>query len=149
MDDTDSITLARFWSKVEVRGVRQCWPWQGRKVLGYGKIGTERAHRVSYRLARGEIPDGMIVRHRCHNKLCCNPRHLALGTPADNSADDVRDGRTLRGELHPRCKLTADQIEAIRTSGKKGAQLAREYGVAESTISRIRSGDRRFYVAAA
>jgi hypothetical protein len=67
--------------------------------LGERRAGIDRTHRVSWRLAFGEIPPGLMVLHRCDTPSCVNPTHLFLGTAADNTADMVRKGR---GKLFPR-----------------------------------------------
>lgn len=85
----------KFWAKVDERGKEECWPWQGTcDTKGYGRAGkSERAHRVAFMLARGPIPTGMLIRHRCDNPPCCNPFHLELGTKADNAQDAVERRR--------------------------------------------------------
>jgi hypothetical protein len=96
----------RFLSHVDKS--EGCWEWSGKvDKAGYGqfKIGgrngkTNFAHRVSYTLFKGEIPDGMCVLHRCDNPPCVNPEHLWLGTKADNSRDAMAKGR-LRGAIAP------------------------------------------------
>ncbi len=85
----------RFWAKVERREPHQCWPWKGcTEKSGYGRAGKrERAHRIAYMLANGQIPAGAVVRHACDNPPCCNPAHLSIGSHGDNSRDSVERGR--------------------------------------------------------
>ena len=91
----------RFWDKVDKRGDNECWEWLGgRHKSGYGYIDDSShkhrlmAHCVSYELAYGPIPPGMVVRHVvCHNPPCVRPDHLLHGTRLDNAQDTVRDGR--------------------------------------------------------
>lgn len=78
-------------------GDDDCWIWtgtqNGRPKKRYGVIRDnykqKKAHRVSYELYKGQIPEGLVVRHLCDNKLCVNPRHLKLGTVSDNNRDKV------------------------------------------------------------
>lgn len=111
----DLRSAARFWSRVDVRGSDECWPWMGTRVDGYGQatFGGRRqpAHRVAWELTCGAIRDGLWALHHCDNRPCCNPSHLFLGTNADNVADKMAKGREARGE-----RLAA----AIRPSIQRG-----------------------------
>lgn len=111
----------RFFSKVDVRGDDECWPWtacccaHGKARLGYGRFGLFRgrvmtAHRVSYLLAVGEVPDHLFVCHDCDNPPCCNPAHLWAGTGKQNAADRDAKGRWRGG----RTLLLAERAEAKR-----------------------------------
>jgi len=149
----------RFWKYVEVRNPDECWPWVGKtRVKGYGSIGvggrkgrSMLAHRVSYILANGAIPDnpnewhGTVIMHTCDNPSCCNPAHLKAGTQSDNVRDMIAKGRCAgafpRGSKHPNSKLTEDDVTKILTSSLSGAEMARRLGVNRATVNRIRRGD--------
>lgn len=97
----------RFWGKVHKRD--GCWAWGGAKSQGYGYItkggrgeGVVRAPRLSYQIHFGEIPEGMVVRHKCDNPECTNPDHLQIGTHADNMSDLV-DRRRHHRHLQTHC----------------------------------------------
>ena len=95
----------RFWPKVDVGMPSDCWIWKASKrPNGYGQIGVEGrrgrveyAHRVSWQINFGSIPDGMQVLHKCDVKACVNPGHLFLGTQRDNVADAWAKGRAVSG----------------------------------------------------
>lgn len=108
------------------------------------------AHRFSYLVAYGHCPDWAVVMHKCDNPKCVNPRHLELGTAADNVADMMKknrergtfapgpDARRLIGESHPVSKLTAEAVIAIRADPRGQRKVAADYGVSARLISNIR-----------
>lgn len=135
-----------FWSKVDKSaGPDACWVWRGSsRGDRYGAIKWRKklwmAHRLSYTLAYGPIPDGMDVLHRCDNPPCVNPTHLFPGTQQDNVIDKVVKGRQARGQMITRARFTDQEIIAIRTKHANGAttrELATEYKTDTSYIRRI------------
>lgn len=133
-----------------------CWEWKGNlHNNGYGYTTMyetnkrEHVHRISYRVFKGEIPEGLCVCHQCDNRKCINPEHLWLGTHKDNNQDCIKKGRQAvgdkknprRGEKNPHAKLTDEKVKEIRKlikSGKRCTVIAREYGVCSSVIYGVR-----------
>jgi hypothetical protein len=150
--DEIKLVAERFWAKVDKRGPDECWDWVGGKgTRGYGShrrlpcSKPERTNRISYEIHYGKIPAGMFVCHRCDRPECVNPAHLWLGTPADNAADMATKGRAApkSGCLNGRAKLSPVQVQEIKArlrAGVQGRTLAREFGVSDMAISRIKRG---------
>lgn len=128
----------------------QCFTpdWLAKDQWGYctatnGKGGKSRGHRLAYRLFVGEIPNGLMVLHRCGNEACINPHHLYLGDAWQNARDKVLHGTNVTGTHLPQTKLTEADVLAIRTSGESCIELAKRYGMNRSYIWRVRTGDAR------
>ena len=134
----------RFHSFVTIPDTEDCVEWEGSfQSYGYGQFFFENknrlAHRVSYEIHNGELEKNAVVRHKCDNPPCVNPRHLESGTVADNRRDCVERGRGAFGERGGTAVLTEAQVKAIRGSAGKISQyeMAITYGVAQSTISAV------------
>jgi predicted XRE-type DNA-binding protein len=120
------------------------WP-HGLHIAGYGqrqyKGTTWLAHRAAWDERVGPIPNGLQVLHRCDNRPCHEITHLFLGTMADNMMDKVAKGRQARGEKVRNHKLTARQVEEIRSQYATGSftqkALAARYGIDRSNVSRL------------
>jgi len=135
--------FTRFWSKVDESG--DCWNWLGGKVaMGYGYFYLRHpkrsilAHRLSWFMVRGDIPDGLNVCHHCDNPGCVNPGHLFLGTDFDNQQDRVSKGHGL-GEHHGMAKLSNQDVAEMRrlsANGVRGQDIARQYGITYQTVWR-------------
>lgn len=149
---TSEERIEAFWAKVAIATDNgACWEWLGfRTNDGYGQMKWDRraqkAHRVSWILANGEIPNNLWVLHSCDNPPCVNPNHLFLGTRQDNTADMDAKGRRSHkpineGEKHPHHKLTNLQVDEIRQRFAKGgvslSALGREFNVCYQQIRRI------------
>lgn len=128
----------RFWEKVDDSGGdNACWEWQGtRDRNGYGRFyldgKKEKAHRIAYRLTYGEIPEGLVVRHKvCRNRACCNPKHLLMGTDEENQLDKMEDGTNWR-------KLSNVKVleaKYLREIGLSLLEIANYLGVSPKNIS--------------
>jgi len=95
----------RFLEKFDKNAPNGCWEWKGAKVgSGYGEFWFEGAmvlaHRFSYELFKGPIPEGKLVCHMCANRRCVNPDHLWLGTHKENTEDCILKGRFSKGNKH-------------------------------------------------
>lgn len=134
-----------------------CWLWQGYLTGGYGYITVNGksilAHRYSYELHNGAIPEGSgyhgtCVCHRCDVRNCVNPNHLFLGSNLENMKDRDRKGRQWRGETrslanrgerNPQAKLLPHQVQAIRSDKRKLKDIADDFALGVATVSQIRS----------
>jgi transposase len=138
----------RVWSHIDKKSKNECWNYIGNeKDTGYGRVGlngkTKLIHRVIWEIAKGPIPDNVNVCHTCDNKLCCNPKHLFLGTQKDNMEDCKQKGRIKNNpnKMHSKPFLTNEQILQIQKEYKKNntgyKQLSKKYNVHYTTIYKI------------
>ena len=142
----------RFWYRVHQQSPTECWLWIGGNNGRYGVLcrgrngeGMVYAHRLSYEMHIGPIPEGLDVMHACDEPLCVNPLHLSAGTRAENMADAKAKGRISRvarsqGEKNRHAKLTEKDVKAIRlasASGVRMRELVSRFGVKRHAIRRI------------
>ena len=129
-----------------------CWEWNGYadgvRSNGYGRVavGSKRldAHRVSWTLHNGPIPEGEYVLHKCDNKVCVNPEHLFLGDHTSNMADMVSKGRQVKGSDHHLAVLNEHDIPIIRFLRAHGSllrEIAVLFGVSKNTIRQVVIGN--------
>lgn len=150
--DRHALILTPVSIETRIKKTPTCWLWTGdRTEFGYGVVTSGRgarrkrtqAHRYVYKLLVGPIPSGKIIMHTCDNPPCVNPAHLRVGTIADNQADMQAKKRSPRGLKHWNGRLSDSDVQAIRASKEPQSVLAKRYGVDQSHISRIRSGESR------
>ena len=138
--------LEKFEANYVPEPMSGCFLWIKRKLhrQGYGWQGKKLAHRASWELHCGPIPNGMFVCHKCDNTTCVNPDHLFLGTRSENMFDCGRKGRAnKKGSVNGNAKLTEDDVRFIRSIPRKKyicIDLAKRFGVSKYTIQGIRSG---------
>ena len=132
----------RFWEKVDKSG--DCWEWTGcRHKQGYGRFHVKTgeppvfAHRLSYEMANGPIPDGMHVLHSCDNPSCVNPAHLSLGTHRQNMSESAE-----RGRKHSSLRDNLSEVHAMREAGATQQSIADRFGVSQGAISMVLNGKR-------
>ena len=139
----------RFWQYVIVG--MDCWGWAGATTdWGYGVLRLDApsrrmalAHRVSWELHNGPVPDGLWILHRCDNPPCANPAHLYPGSH-DANMRDAKSRRRMQfgGERH-NARLSAAKVHEIRVAcaaGLSQAVLATRFGVSQPTISDVVTG---------
>jgi len=160
IDDYDLTSPTKYRDKIEKKLIsmsfreNECLIWKGqvRKNFPHGICSITicknvwkklQAHRVAYMVWKGHIPENTFVLHKCDNPRCIEPSHLHLGSQKDNMremrernrAKDETRGR--KGERHPKCKLSNEQIKEIRILRKQGVygtQLSKIYGVSNPMI---------------
>lgn len=150
--------LQRFEEKYVPVPESGCWLWLTGDRYGCFTLSGKAvsAHRASWMLFNGDVPDGMQVLHKCDIPSCVNPEHLFLGTQKDNIRDMREKGRAPkgdavarrvaalpRGRTHHRssAKLTEDQVREIKAAAGSQREIAERYGVCQQLISKIKRNE--------
>lgn len=150
----------RFWTKVlcgdDLDG---CWIWRGsKKGTGYGEMRLPYkrvlVHRFSFLIHNGFLDESLLICHHCDTPLCVNPRHLFMGTKADNNTDKANKGRVVaksgdehhfrlhpekipRGERHGRAQISEAQARNIllrHSLGEDNTSIANSIGVSRHLV---------------
>ncbi len=138
-----------FWTGVNRGKDYECWEWSGDVdvMSGFGVskrviqgVPLERyAHRLAYLLTFGAIPHNHSIRHKCRNRLCCNPNHLiAMRKHDDPSEDAYITALFYEGRRSPfLSSFEKRRIATLRAEGYKIREISDHFGVSKSTISRV------------
>ena len=145
-----------FWKKVAPPNAKGCREWTGAKThrgygvklngVGHGEKVITHAHRMVGVIANGEIPEGMMVCHRCDNRPCCEAEHLFLGTAKENMADKIAKGRGVNPPL-AMLKFSAEkvaEIHALHKAGHTMRSIGRMLNCGHSSIRKVLIGAGRY-----
>lgn len=145
-DDVVSFAMARLWENTDIQE-SGCWEWESHTTksgYGYMSVDGEKfyVHRLSaYFNAQKDISSKQ-VNHKCDNKKCLRPSHYYLGTAKENVQDIIE-----RGDVKRERKLSDEEVEKIREMVKSGektqSEIAEEFGVCQTHVSKIKRGKRR------
>lgn len=152
--------IDRFLAGFKFNNFNVCWEWiKYKNPAGYGKISYRHcyniyhkcyyAHRLSWMIFHGPIPEEMCVCHKCDNTSCVNPEHLFLGTHKDNIQDCIIKKRRyvvkLAGIFNPNSNFSKQDVFNIfrmkYCKNKNGKEIAKIFNVCHSSICRILSGE--------
>lgn len=147
------IKLKELFDKNVIRNNVGCWGWKkklasnGYGALGMGKNKLISAHRASWIIHKGPIPEGLSVLHKCDNRECSKiddmDNHLFLGTAKDNMLDKISKNRQMHGRNHYCVKLTEDDVRSIRkliNTGESHFSVSKKFNVNSGTIQNISVG---------
>lgn len=120
-----------------------CWICTSHKNKFYPNF-TREGKRISifryiYELEINKVPEGKILRHKCDNIKCINPKHLEIGTQAENMKDKAERNHNTKGSKHHNSKLTEEQITKILKDKRTLKEIAKEFNIAVSTVSKIKN----------
>lgn len=148
--------IERFHAKWKRDRKTGCWNWTASIAgKGYGQIkipGTRKqmyAHRLSWLIHNGDIPEGQFILHVCDNVRCVNPEHLFLGDASKNANDMKAKKRHLYGELNSKHRLTKQDVREIRamlSMGVRQRRIAAAYEISQIEVSRINTRQRWAHV---
>ncbi len=161
LEHMDEKRITRFWARVSVGKVDECWEWRGRRMprVGYGIMSIEPsgsgkvlnllAHRIALTLKLGRDLVSPHTRHVCNNPPCCNDAHILEGTALENWQDAVAAGTAVIGTphlagvygcAHPASRFTPEQrVLAIRMWSIEKLtmmEIARRIGCRSDTVKR-------------
>jgi hypothetical protein len=123
----------------------ECWECISHNVnsSGYSVKHSGLIHREVYVVCNGEIPENMQVCHTCDNRRCINPKHLWIGTLADNQNDKIKKNRQSRlcGEMNGRAKLSKNQVYSIRNDNRLLREISVDYKISNTLVSKIKRNE--------
>lgn len=149
---TEEQILERLKMHFEKNVIRQdgCWDWKGYIARnGYAEIARSKnfsikhAHRISWMIHKGKIPEGLFICHKCDNPKCTNPDHLFIGTHQDNNKDRDEKGRTIKGEKVASSILNDEQVREIKnllSLDHSTSEIAKKFAISTTTAKRINNG---------
>lgn len=137
---------ARFWAKVLVpASVDDCLLWAKTYASGYGYLHLRGknvpAHRISYQLANGPIPEGKVIDHLCHNPRCVNPNHLEAVSQQENVLRGyvIPVAASWRGPRKQHCKRGHEFTPENTYTNPKGERVCRQCRRGRSAAARQRA----------